>query len=209
VLTRAAYAVTRSGTIAFDLYPQDWTFAAGHRLGLLIARSDDEWFLPPPTLTSVQIGGGALSLPFLRYTRSSFLPGHKTKAEEDRLPPIDVSGQIGGAEAAFDVPPALTDPPAAPLPVAAKKPPRLTVALRRVDRRRVRVSGRAPAGLKLRVRVVSGKNRTLVTRRVTSGRRGSWRLTLRVARLRGRVLRAVVSAPVAGTTLRVTSRRVR
>jgi predicted acyl esterase len=208
VLTRAAYAVTRSGTIAFDLYPQDWTFAAGHRVGLLIAPSDDEWFLPPPTLTSVRIGGGALSLPFLRYTRSSFLPGRKTKAEEDRVPPIDASGQIAGAETAFDVPPALTDPPAAPLPVAAKRP-RLTVALRRLDGRRVRASGRGPAGLKLRVRVVDGRKHTLVTRRVTIGRHGSWRLTLRVARRSGRTLRAVVSAPVAGTTLRVTSRRVR
>jgi len=210
ILTRGAYAVTRTGTIAFDLYPQDWTFKAGHRIGLLMTQTEGDWFTPLPTPGSASVGGGALALPFLRYTRSSVLPGRKTKVEQTRPPPIDVAAAIAGAETTFDLPPALVDRPSAPLPVAAAKPPRLSVALRRLDRRRIRVSGRGPAGLKLRVRVTAiGRKRALVVRRVTVGKRGTWRWTTRVARRRGRVLRAVVTAPVAGTTLTVRSRRVR
>lgn len=207
VLTRGAFAVTRSGTIAYDLYPQDWTFKAGHRVGLLLPESDLDWFMPLPALGSVTRTGGSLALPFLRYKRSSFLPGRKTKVEESRPLPADVTSVIGGAETAFELPPALVDPPSAVLPVVTK--PRLSVSLRRLSRLRVRVSGRAPAGLKLRVRLLAGKSRVLATRRVTVGRRGTWRLTLRAARRRGRVLRAVVTAPAAGTTVRVVSRRVR
>jgi hypothetical protein len=198
LLTRGASAVTRSGTLAYDLYPQDWTFKAGHRIGLEMAPSDPEWFMPLPSLGTADVTGGSLALPFLRYTRPSFLPGGKTKAEKERAAPADVSEAIAGAQTAFEMPPALVD-----RPVAAAQP-RLTVSLRRLDRRRVRASGRGPAGLKLRVRITAGK-RVLLARRATVGKRGTWRLTLRVAKRRGRVVRAVVTA--GGTT--VTSRRLR
>jgi hypothetical protein len=207
LLTRGAHAVRRSGTISYDLYPQDWTFKAGHRIGVAMLPSDEEWFLPLPSLGTVTRRSGSLALPFLRYTRSSFLPGRKTKVEQNRPPGLDVAAAIVGAETAFDLPPALVDPPSAALPVAGK-PPRLTVTLRRVDRRRIRVSGRGPAGLKLRVRVTES-GRKLVVRRVTIGKRATWTWTTRVARRRGRVLRVVVTAPAAGTTVRVTSRHIR
>ncbi len=208
LLTRGAHAVRGSGTIAYDLYPQDWTFKAGHRIGVVMLPADEEWFMPLPSLGTVTRRSGSLALPFLRYTRSSFLPGRKTKVEQNRPPGLDVTTVMAGAETAFDVPPALVDPPSAPLPVAGR--PRLTVAFKRLDRRRVRISGRGPAGLKLRVQVTAvGRKRALVVRRVTIGRRGTWRWTTRVGRRRGRVLRAVVTAPVAGTTLTVRSRRIR
>jgi predicted acyl esterase len=184
LLTRGASAITRNGRLAFDLYPQDWTFRAGHRIGLELPPSDS-WFLPLPTLGNGRASSGSLALPFLRYKRSSTLPGGPTKVEKERPAPPDVSAAIAGAETAFDVPPALTDPP----PAAS----RLTAKLRRLDRRRVRVSGRAPVGMRLRVRIVSGK-RTLATRHVTVGPRGTWRLTVRIAHRPGRTLRARVAA---------------
>ncbi len=204
LLTRGAYAVTRSGTIAFDLYPQDWTFKAGHRIGVLMPESDLEWFMPLPTLGSVSRTGASLALPFLKYKRTSFLPGKKTKVEADRPPGQNVTSVIAGAETAFELPPALVD-----RPVAVAPKPRLTVNLRRLGPRRVRVSGRGPAGLALRVRIVAGKSRTVLTRKLTIRRDRTWRVTLRLAKRRGRVLRAVVTARVDGKTVRVQSRRMR
>jgi predicted acyl esterase len=203
LLTRGAFAVTRGGTIAYDLYPQDWTFKAGHRIGLFLPTSDQPWFTPLPAVGAASVSGGSLALPFLRYTRTSFLPARKTPGVSNNPAPADVTSVIGGAEAAFEMPPALTERPPATVPK-----PKLSVSLRRLDRLRVRVSGRGPAGLKLRVRIVAGKSRTVLTRRVTIGKRKTWRLTLRVARRRGRVIRAVVTASSAGTTVSVTSRRL-
>lgn len=207
VLTRGAYAVRSSGNVAFDLYPQDWTFLAGHRIALLMATSDDEWFQPVPIPLPVEIEGGALSLPFLTYTRSATLPGKGTSAESTRLAPFAVDAATLAAGAAkFALPPALVEPAAAALPVtqtpAVRKQPKLSVTLRRTGVRRLVASGRGPAGLKLRVRIVR-RGKTVATRRVTIPASRRWRATFRV---RGTGLRAVVSARVAGTSLRVTSR---
>lgn len=58
-----ASAVTTE-TVGFDLYPQDWTVPAGHRLGVLLSGSDLSWsFGPGLSQTPVTVMSGALSLP--------------------------------------------------------------------------------------------------------------------------------------------------
>ena len=118
LVSRGAFRVDASGKIAFDLYPQDWTFKAGHRLGFLVAQADDEWFNPPPSNASVEVKGGTLSAPYLQFIRSSFLPSRPSEDEEN-LPPgfqLDLETLEEGA-AAFDTPPALREPSSVVLPV--------------------------------------------------------------------------------------------
>ena len=61
--------------VSFKLYPQDWYFEAGHRIGIVLSGSDDDWFSPGVSQTTVQVTGGRLELPLLRYIRDEFLEG--------------------------------------------------------------------------------------------------------------------------------------
>ncbi|MGH2711543.1 MAG: CocE/NonD family hydrolase [Actinomycetota bacterium] len=76
--------------VSFRLYPQDWYFEAGHRIGILLSGSDDDWFSPGVSQTTVQVTGGRLELPLLRYIRDEFLDGGASDGMS--------------AEAAFNVP---------------------------------------------------------------------------------------------------------
>jgi len=75
-----AQFVTRGAAAAgiadrgFDLYPVDWEFAVGHRIGVLSTGSDDIWFVPSNTGTTVSIDGGRLSLPEVTIEPDSILP---------------------------------------------------------------------------------------------------------------------------------------
>lgn len=74
---RGAFAVEGTGAqrAAFALYPQDYRFATGHRIALLITEGDDDWFSPGVTNTPVEVGAGSLSLPLLRHARTRFVAG--------------------------------------------------------------------------------------------------------------------------------------
>ncbi len=200
VMSRAAYNVKSSGDVAFDLYPQDWTFKAGHRVALLMAQSDDEWFNPVPTLMKADIESGSLSLPFLRYVRDTYLPGRRTKAEEDRTAPFAVGSALSSSDALLDLPPAMTPAP----PVVVAKTPvakvRLTVTMKRRSARVVVARGTAPAGTKLTVRFIAAK--TFKVRHVTVGRSGRWTLTLKARR------KLRVSVTAAGGARVATRKRV-
>ena len=69
---------------------------AMHRLGLFMSGSDESWFSPIPTMSTVSIEGGALELPFLRYERPSNLPGRPAEAMSD-VPTIEVPKSLVGA----------------------------------------------------------------------------------------------------------------
>jgi predicted acyl esterase len=64
LVTRGA-ALARDVAAGVDLYPADWTFAAGHRVGVLVTGADDLWFEPSNTGTVVTVGGGSLQVPVL------------------------------------------------------------------------------------------------------------------------------------------------
>jgi len=85
LITRAAYALKGpADTPVFELYPQDWTLKAGHRLGVLLADSDDGWFTPPPTFQSAEVSEAVLTYPALRKQRTAFLPSHPSQFERNR-----------------------------------------------------------------------------------------------------------------------------
>jgi predicted acyl esterase len=86
LVTRGAKRLGASGRVIFDLYPQDWRFAAGHRIGLLLTGSDDQWFTPGLTQTTVTVAGGTLSLPALAGARQPDLEGTLSEAARARRP---------------------------------------------------------------------------------------------------------------------------
>jgi predicted acyl esterase len=80
LVTRGALATKALGTqqISYVLYPQDWLFEKGHRVGLVLSGSDDDWFSPGVSMTDVPFGEASLSMPLLRYSRSFDLEGGKS-----------------------------------------------------------------------------------------------------------------------------------
>lgn len=55
--------------VSFDLYPQDYVIAEGHRIGLLISGADNEVFDPGTTGAEVTVRG-AFEVPFLQFLRT-------------------------------------------------------------------------------------------------------------------------------------------
>jgi putative CocE/NonD family hydrolase len=82
----ARLATAGTSTTTFDLYPQDWYLAAGHRLGVLLTGADDEWFNPVSTGAVVTVTGGQLTLPVLPRVRTTDLSGGPSAAISDRRP---------------------------------------------------------------------------------------------------------------------------
>ncbi len=77
LVTRGAMAPAEAGaqTISYKLYPQDWLFEKKHRIAIHLSGSDDSWFSPGTSMTRVEVKGGSVSLPLLRFVRDRFLPG--------------------------------------------------------------------------------------------------------------------------------------
>ncbi len=77
LVTRGAFASLRTGdiTAAYRLYPQDWVFGAGHRIGLHLSAADGSWWAPPVTQTTVTVNGGSVTLPLLGIVRDKHVAG--------------------------------------------------------------------------------------------------------------------------------------
>ena len=84
LVTRGAHAITGSGTVDVELYPQDWTIKPGNRLLMVVSSADMGWWLPPYSGNTVTVKGGTASIPFLRYERTAFLEGKQAEAASDR-----------------------------------------------------------------------------------------------------------------------------
>jgi predicted acyl esterase len=95
MLTRGASLTAGTGRVRFNLYPQDWRLRAGHRLGVLLAGSDDFYFAPGTSLSTVQVTGGRLRVPLLRHARPSNLNGGPSQAVLDRTTfAVAVDGRV-------------------------------------------------------------------------------------------------------------------
>ncbi len=194
MISRGARLVSGAGPAELPLYPSEWTFHPGHRIGVLVSGANAEAWVHAPTNTTVLVGGGSVRLPFLRHRRTPDLTGTSAPRLESyrERAPFDVPADVLAAPAE----PALV-PPAQ---IARAAAPRLTARLRRRGRL-VTISGRAPHGA--RVRVVLRRGGRVIARRTAIARRGRYRVRVR-ARGRGRLV-ARASTRVAGTTLRARS----
>jgi hypothetical protein len=104
LVTRGAIAVKSAPEpqkLEFELYPNDYRVEAGHRLGLLIAGSDESWYTPPHSQATIQVKGGGLDLPLLRYDRAQFLEGTEAAAMANR-PVADIEDDMGKATMTAD-----------------------------------------------------------------------------------------------------------
>ncbi|MGH2712156.1 MAG: CocE/NonD family hydrolase [Actinomycetota bacterium] len=75
MITRGAAMADVDGVENVALYPTDWVFEAGHRIGVLVSGANAEAFVHVPTNTNVTVTSGKVELPFLRYVRTPDLQG--------------------------------------------------------------------------------------------------------------------------------------
>jgi len=64
MITRGA-ALAPLGAWDVRLFPTDWTFAAGHRVGVLVSGANSEAYVHVPSRKSVSLSGGSVSLPWM------------------------------------------------------------------------------------------------------------------------------------------------
>jgi len=86
IVSRGASVQASSGHVHLELYPQDWLFHTGHRIGILVSGSDDLWFSPGITGTGVTVSAGTLAMPFLALRRVANLAGGPAQALQDQDP---------------------------------------------------------------------------------------------------------------------------
>jgi uncharacterized protein len=65
MVTRGAALVDAAGEKAVQLFPTDWVFAKGHRVGVLVSGANAEAYVHVPTQTTVEVEGGSVRLPWL------------------------------------------------------------------------------------------------------------------------------------------------
>lgn len=75
MITRGAAMADTAGTEDVALWPTDWTFEAGHRIGLLVSGANAEAYSHVVTDTEVQVAGGTVALPWLAHRREADLAG--------------------------------------------------------------------------------------------------------------------------------------
>ena len=77
LVSRGAMLVRDIGAqrLRLRMYPQDWRFEAGHRIGVLLSSSNSEWWVHVPTNTTVDVTKASIALPFLSHSRTRFLAG--------------------------------------------------------------------------------------------------------------------------------------
>ncbi len=107
LVTRGASIQAKSGHVSFDLYPQDWLFRAGHRIGILMAGSDDFWFAPGVTRTTVIVAAGSMRVPFLAVRRVANLDGGPSQALKQETPIHIGAATIASRTAFATLPPPL------------------------------------------------------------------------------------------------------
>jgi hypothetical protein len=64
-----------SGEIKLNLWSADWKIPAGHRIGVRVTDSNDDWWINVPTFSDVTLHGGSVTLPFLRFARPDTIQG--------------------------------------------------------------------------------------------------------------------------------------
>lgn len=209
MISRGATLLPSGEPAEIAMYPTEWLVRAGHHLAVLISGSNAEAWVHAPTNTSVDVTGGIVRVPFLRHYRDSFVPGLpavRLGSFRERAPfdvPADV---IAAALEPRLTPPAMTNAPrrssTTPQRGQRRTPVRTLTARLTVRRRVVTVSGRAPAGARVRVKLRRG--RKVIAKRATKVRRGRYTVRIKVkGRTKG------IRAEVRAGSLRTYSSRSR
>src|SRR4051812_33978651 len=109
LISRGAYLAPSAGKISFDLYGDDWTMPAGHRLGVLLTGANQEWWAHVPTGQQVDVKSAQITLPFLGCRRSAFIQGDPSVKLESYMKnapfPVDDATVKDATLAGFALPP--------------------------------------------------------------------------------------------------------
>jgi uncharacterized protein len=209
LISRGAMLIGLGTHYSFDLYGEDWPLPAGHRIGVLMTSSNSEWWTHVPTEGQVAITHASISLPFLTYKRTQFLPGRNPVKLDGYLAgaPFDVAAStLSAATQAFTLPPALGKAPA----TKAKRKRaahRLTAHLGALRKGAIVVYGDAPKGARVTVKLMRAGH-VVATKRVRT-KVNAFRV--RFSSVRAGRYAARVTAKVGRRTLRaaVRARRIR
>jgi putative CocE/NonD family hydrolase len=85
LVSRGTYLLAGAGKVSFDMYGDDWTMPAGHRLGVLVTGANAEWWLHSPTGQQVTVKSAKITLPFLGCARTQAIEGGESVKLEDYL----------------------------------------------------------------------------------------------------------------------------
>jgi hypothetical protein len=106
---------TGTRTVSFTMYGQDWPLAAGNRIGVLISDADTNEFSHLATQSTVTVRSAKISLPFLTYDRTQFIPSEQTTPRLENFLATGGSlseAKITSSEKAFNLPGPLQPNPA-------------------------------------------------------------------------------------------------
>lgn len=111
LVTRGAMATATTGVeeVELRLYPQDWVFEEEHRIAVHLAGSDDAWYTPGVSGTEVEVVGGSLELPLLRYMRDASIDGGPSNGVPGSF--AVPAATLAAAEVEADPPPEQDPPP--------------------------------------------------------------------------------------------------
>ena len=212
LMHRAAHVVEgAAGKLTFEMYPNDWTLKAGHRLGLRLTTDDFDWYTPPHSNMEVTVAGGTVEIPFLTFERDGFLESKATPSMKSR-PEIDLApARLTEDQVAFEEPRELRGRPAEQ-PQGAAAPPRssqapanrLKVKRRALSQRRIAVTIRGAGASRVRVTLLRGKK--AVARRTVQSKNDSVSVTLKAAK---RGTYRVSARVLDGVALKGMSKKVR
>jgi putative CocE/NonD family hydrolase len=109
LVSRAGRLVSSSGGYDLRLYGQDWLFGAGHRVGVLITGANAEWWLHAPTLQTVTVKAGTITLPWLPagHTAPALEGGRAVRLDEYEAAapfPVAAATIAAGTSPGFPVP---------------------------------------------------------------------------------------------------------
>ena len=111
MITRGAAMADADGVEQVALYPTDWFFEAGHRIGVLVSGANNEAYTHAATGTVVNVVSGEITLPALRYRRFSDLEGEPAPRLESwrSKAPFPVANIESRTSTTFSPPPPLED----------------------------------------------------------------------------------------------------
>jgi len=116
LISRGAALTDAAGPKDVLLWPTDWIFEPGHRIGVLVSGANQDAFTHVPTRTTVTVDGGAVHLPFLSFERVGDLEGEPAPRLETYLTraPFNVAAATitERTNADFALPPPMEPDPA-------------------------------------------------------------------------------------------------
>ena len=113
ILSRTGALIPKTGKLDLGMYGNDWHIPAGHRIGVLVAGSNEEWFnAHVASGADVTINKASIDLPFLTGTRTATIPGKRAARLDEFLAAapftVPAAAVTAGESAAFVLPPERT-----------------------------------------------------------------------------------------------------